>query len=431
MDTGAAPSAIEVRDLGKKFKIYGQPRDRLIEWLTGTERHSAVWAVRRVDLEIAAGEAVGIVGQNGAGKSTLLKMLAGTVIPTEGAFALRGRVAALLELGIAFHPYFTGRQNATLGCQLAGAPDSEIPRLLAEIRDFSELGDHFEQPVRTYSTGMHLRLAFATATASRPEILIVDEALSVGDAYFQYKCFERIESFRAAGATLLFVSHDPNAVLTLCDRAVLVEGGRLVMDDEARLVLEYYQGLTLRNIEQHERPDAQPFEIERAGKASSPPGKSARHQRYVLDAGAVEQVDVELLDAESRPVAQIQGGAVLQIRIRVRFAKDIPDPHIGFGIKNQRGLTLFETNTYCSRVATRPVVAGGHLTATFSMPCHLQAGDYFVNVGVANGGRSSGFFENHLFLDQASKMFTVIHSDRSRVWGGIVDLSPAIRVEND
>jgi len=424
--------AISIRNLGKEYKVYDRPRDRLMEWVRGGQRHRSLWAIRNADVEIGCGEAVGIVGQNGAGKSTLLKMLAGTVLPTEGGFAVHGRVAALLELGIAFHPYFTGRQNATMACQLGGLPDAEIRRLLPEIQQFSELGDHFEQPVRTYSSGMHLRLAFATATASRPEVLIVDEALSVGDAYFQYKCFQRIQSFRADGTTLLFVSHDPNAVLTLCDRAVLIEGGRLVMDDEARLVLEYYQGLTLRNIEHQESANAPSLELERVADAPNPsPDGKARSERYVLDAGAVEKVEVELLDAESQRVGQIVGGSLLQVRIRVRFARDVPDPHIGFGIKNQRGLTLFETNTYCSGVATRPVVRGGQLTATFSMPCPLQAGDYFVNVGVANGGRSSGFFESSLFLDQASQIFTVIHGERSRSWGGVVDLDPRIEVAHD
>lgn len=432
MATGAPP-AIAIRDLGKRYKVYSQPRQRLIEWLTGTSRHSAVWAVRRVGLDVAAGEAVGIVGQNGAGKSTLLKMLAGTVVPTEGTFTLRGHVAALLELGIAFHPYFTGRENATLGCQLAGAPDSEIPRLLAEIREFSELGDHFDQPVRTYSTGMHLRLAFATATASRPEVLIVDEALSVGDAYFQYKCFQRIQSFLADGTSLLFVSHDPNAILTLCNRAVLIDGGRLVMDDTARLVLEYYQGLTLKSIEQHNRPDSRSFAIERvAASAVEPSAKEAgRDERYVLDAGAMEEVQVELLNAEGQPIAYLVSGSLLQIRIRARFARDVSDPHIGFGIKDKRGLTIFETNTYCSQVATKSVARSGRLVVTFSMPCNLQDGEYFVNVGVANGALGRGWFENTLFFDQAFKMFTVVRADRERLWAGVVDLAPEIRVEED
>ncbi|MDX1385243.1 MAG: ABC transporter ATP-binding protein, partial [Thermoanaerobaculia bacterium] len=233
---------IRAQNLSKVYKRYAAPRYRLLEWLTlgAIRRHEELWALRQVSFEVAAGEAVGIVGQNGAGKSTLLKLIVGTTRPTEGSFEVAGRVSALLELGMGFHPEFSGRQNAVMALQMMGAEESEAESRLPEIAAFSELDGFLEQPLRTYSSGMQMRLGFAVATTRRPDILIVDEALSVGDAYFQHKCIRRIRGFKEAGTTMLFVSHDPAAVKTLCDRALLLDGGVLVREGPAEAILDYY-----------------------------------------------------------------------------------------------------------------------------------------------------------------------------------------------
>lgn len=410
--------SLSAHNLGKRYKLYPRPRARLAEWMSAGRlvRHESLWAVRGVDLRLEPGESVGIVGPNGAGKSTLLKILAGTTTASEGAFEIEGRVAALLELGIGFHPGFSGRENATLSCQLMGVPRAEISERLASIQSFSELGDAFVRPLRTYSSGMQLRLAFSVATCVRPEVLIVDEALSVGDAYFQHRCIERIRSFLDAGTTLLLVSHDPNAVLTLCQRALLIEDGTLQMNGEPRQVLDRYQAHTLARMER-DSADAPAPDVRRAADATS------------IDSAALDDVRLVLENAEREPLSHLTSGERLRARIEVRFARGFDDPHIGFGIKNRHGLTVYETNTRCAEVRMRPVQAGGCIRATFSVPCPLAPGDYTLIVGVANGGYGDGYFENSLFLDNACGHFRVLAARPETVWAGIVDLAPEIEVE--
>ncbi len=236
---------IRVSGLGKAYKQYPNRWSRLFEWLVpfSPPRHHLHWILREVEFTIEPGEAVGIVGVNGAGKSTLLKMIAGTTQPTCGEIRVAGRVAALLELGMGFHPDFTGRQNVFMAGQLLGMQVEEIQALMPDIEAFAEIGEAIEQPVRTYSSGMQMRLAFSVATARRPDILIVDEALSVGDAYFQHKSFERIRSFRKAGTTLLIVSHDRSAIQSICDSAILLEQGRMAMRGRPEEVMDYYNAL--------------------------------------------------------------------------------------------------------------------------------------------------------------------------------------------
>ncbi|NOQ46348.1 MAG: ATP-binding cassette domain-containing protein, partial [Desulfobulbaceae bacterium] len=228
--------------LGKKYKRYSSRWARLVEWLSSGRRicHEEHWILRDISFQVQSGEAVGIIGRNGAGKSTLLKLLTRTTLANTGTVETHGSLSALLELGMGAHMDFSGRVNAKMTCQMMGLRTEETHELLPKIAEFSELGDYFDQPMRVYSTGMQVRLAFSAATAVRPEILIVDEALSVGDAYFQHKCIERIRSFREQGTTLLFVSHDPGAVKSLCERALLIDDGVVLQDGTAESVLDYY-----------------------------------------------------------------------------------------------------------------------------------------------------------------------------------------------
>ena len=228
---------ITVTELGKAYKQYLNRWSRLIEWLKSghVKRHQLKWVLQDISFTVKAGEAVGIIGINGAGKSTLLKLITGTTLPTTGSVHMTGRVAALLELGMGFHPDFTGRQNAFMAAQLMGISNDEIVRQMPEVEAFAEIGEYIDQPVRVYSSGMQMRLAFSVATAMRPDILIVDEALSVGDAYFQHKSFDRIRQFQKAGTTLLIVSHDKAAIQSICDQAILLKAGRLVMQGKPEL----------------------------------------------------------------------------------------------------------------------------------------------------------------------------------------------------
>jgi lipopolysaccharide transport system ATP-binding protein len=234
-------SYLKVRNVGKAYKRYPGKWARLAEWITGQERHEKHWVLRDISFEVAPGEAIGIIGVNGAGKSTLLKIITGTTQPTTGSIDVGGHIAALLELGMGFHPDFTGRQNVYMGGQIRGLSTERISELMPEIEAFAEIGGYIDQPLRTYSSGMQVRLAFAVATAVRPDILIVDEALSVGDAAFQRKCFRRIESFLGAGTTLLFVSHDTETVKKLCSRALFIREGSIGCYDVAKAVCDEYE----------------------------------------------------------------------------------------------------------------------------------------------------------------------------------------------
>ena len=242
----AAPAqsitTISLSGVGKAFRVYASQWDRIREWLSpfSSKRHEQTWVLREITTDFKQGEAVGIVGANGAGKSTLLKIIAGITQPTEGALHVAGRLSALLELGMGFHPDFTGRQNVLTAGQLMGFPLQRLQALMPEIEAFAEIGDYMDRPVRVYSSGMQMRLAFSLATAERPEVLIVDEALSVGDAYFQHKSFDRIRQFKAQGTTLILVSHDRFAVQSICDRAILLQGGTIARDGDPESVLDYY-----------------------------------------------------------------------------------------------------------------------------------------------------------------------------------------------
>src|SRR5450830_1776790 len=237
--------AITVKQLGKAYKQYPTRWSRLAEWLLPMRgpRHQLKWILSDINFHVAAGEAVGLIGVNGAGKSTLLKLITGTTQASSGSVSVGGRVAALLELGMGFHPDFTGRQNVYMAGQLIGLTVDELTQAMPEIEAFAEIGEYIDQPVRVYSSGMQMRLAFSVATAKRPDILIVDEALSVGDTYFQHKSFDRIREFRKQGTTLLIVSHDKSAIQSVCDRAILLDAGRISKEGKPEEIMDYYNAM--------------------------------------------------------------------------------------------------------------------------------------------------------------------------------------------
>ncbi len=289
---------IALSALGKAYRQYRAPSDRLLEWLSfGTrKRHDLRWALREISLEVQAGEAVGIIGANGAGKSTLLKLVTGTTQPTTGMVHVQGRVAALLELGIGFHPDATGRDNALMAGQLLGYRAAEIAARMSDIEQFAEIGDYMDLPLRTYSSGMQVRLAFSVATAIRPDILIVDEALAVGDAAFQAKAMTRIQQILSRGTTLLFVGHDLNAVRAFCQRAILLEGGCMAMLGGPEEVIEEYlfrvHAKAAREGQAKPVRIAEGFRSEDGGVLGLSLQGGARH--LALNYGDVLEIDVDL-----------------------------------------------------------------------------------------------------------------------------------------
>ena len=362
-------SEIQVVKLSKAYKTYPSQWARLAEWLIpkSKPRHSLKWVLQDISFHIKPGEALGVVGMNGAGKSTLLKILTGTTQATSGHLVTHGRVAALLELGMGFHPEFTGRQNIYMAGQLLGLSMEDLHRLIPSIEAFAEIGEYMDQPLRTYSSGMQMRLAFSVATAQRPDILIVDEALSVGDSYFQHKSFDRIRQFRQQGTTLLIVSHDRQAIQSVCDRAILLNKGKLVMEGLPEEVMDYY-GAMMAEKEQHtirqERLDN--------GKV-----------RTISGTGEAAIRSVALLDKHGRATEVIEVGSRVTLEVHVDIKQDIPRLVLGFMIKDRMGQAIYGINTHRLKREIIDLSAGDTVIYRYTFPANIGKGHYSIALSLS------------------------------------------------
>lgn len=386
---------ISVHNLGKAYKQYPSRWSRLAEWMIpfSKSRHKMKWVLQDLNFTIYAGEAVGIVGINGAGKSTLLKMITGTTQATAGKVEVTGRVAALLELGMGFHPDFTGRQNAIMAGQLLGLSLETLNQLMPEIEAFAEIGDYIDQPVRVYSSGMQMRLAFSVATAQRPDILIVDEALSVGDSYFQHKSFDRIREYSKKGTTLLIVSHDKGAVQGICDRAILLNAGRLAMEGDPEAVMDYYNAMLAERGRLTVRQ-----EVDQDGRIKTTSGT-----------GEATIESAELLNAQNEAVEVIGVGQTVRIRVRVNAHADLPELVLGYMIKDRLGQPVFGTNSHHLRQPTEHVRQGEHLEYVFDFDANLGVGSYSVALALHTADTHVG--QNFEWRDRAI-VFNVINIDK-------------------
>jgi lipopolysaccharide transport system ATP-binding protein len=363
---------VAVRDLSKTFYFYRQPIHRFTRWLT-RGRYGAptpFHALRDISFTVPAGTSTGIIGVNGAGKSTLLKIITGTMEPTTGTIALDGRIASLLELGTGFHPLFTGRQNIVYNARFLGLSDDEIEERLPEIEAFSELGDFLDRPLRTYSSGMHVRLAFSVAASVNPDVLVVDEVLAVGDAYFQPKCVQRIRDFRDRGVTILFVSHDPTAVKSLCDRAILLHDGRMVDDASPAKVLEHYNAVIARK-----KAESDYLALE---ERKAPGGSRSGTFGALVN-------EVELLDPTGAPVRAIPAGSAAVLRVRVFFFERVHEPTIGVVIRDRLGNEVWGTNTHLWQLETGDWEAGTSLEVRIRADMWIGPGDYSITAAVHTG----------------------------------------------
>lgn len=424
--------SITVSRVGKAYKQYPTRWARLAEWLAPGHRprHSLKWVLRNIDFSVAPGEAVGILGVNGAGKSTLLKIITGTVQPTEGAVQTTGTVAALLELGMGFHPDFSGRQNVVMAGQLLGYSMDDIARLMPGIEAFAEIGDYIDQPVRVYSSGMQVRLAFAVAVARRPDILIVDEALAVGDVYFQQKCYQRIQQYIGEGTTLLFVTHGMGTVLEVCTRAIYLRSGAVAFDGTPKEAVDLYQADML--VAQHQgssKPVIAPAEAQRtpADGAPAPAAGTAPEGRAgSLRTDAVTCALVRLVNGRGEDVSVLVSEDRVDLRIRYRIHRRLQDPHVGFKIRNKTGAVIFESNTYCMGRTPGPAQPDSDLDLSFAFPVDLIAGDYTITVGLANEGSAGGVFRESLSYLHDVLSFKVLPNPASITWDGIVNIHPAV-----
>jgi lipopolysaccharide transport system ATP-binding protein len=392
--------SIVVSGLGKAYKQYPNRLARLLEWLDPSQkpRHHLHWVLQNINLAIESGESVGIVGVNGAGKSTLLKMITGTTQPTVGSIHITGRVAALLELGTGFHPDFTGRQNAYMAGQLRGYTNEEMTSLMPQIETFAEIGEYIDQPMRVYSSGMQMRLAFSVATAARPDVLIVDEALSVGDAYFQAKCYQRISQHKKDGTTLLLVSHSPGDIVKHCDRAILLKNGKIVSDGSSREVSNRYLdelfGKAESNLCEPNSDDVKSNDSSEIYDSlfdnyddvfNSRPGYRKEEHRW--GHGGAEILDYLVVTGDQFFPPIIEGNAKTDFYFKVRFNSNFDSVVPGFLIKTIEGIFLYGTNSFISNKTVEKISARANEVKIFrfSLPMAVNQGYYLISFGISAG----------------------------------------------
>lgn len=402
--------SIRVENLGKAYKQYPSRWSRLAEWIIPffNKRHQLHWVLQDLNFDVKVGEAVGIIGINGAGKSTLLKMITGTTQPTTGSVTMEGRVAALLELGMGFHPDFTGRQNAYMAGQLLGLDSQEISTLMPDIEAFADISNYIDQPVRVYSSGMQMRLAFSVATAVRPDILIVDEALSVGDAHFQHKSFDRIRQYREQGTTLLIVSHDKQAIQSICDRAILLNNGRIAMKGEPEAVMDYYNALLASHQNQTVKQ-----EVREDGKIQT-----------VSGTGEATVSSISMVDENGNPIEVVSVGQVVRLHIEVEAHTSIERLVLGYGIKDRFGQVIYGTNTDHKKQPLLNVTAGSRHMFDIAFQANLGPGTYSVQTALVSN--DSHLNNNYEWRDLAL-VFNVININKDH-FAGCAWLDPKIGI---
>jgi len=401
------PPALRVEGVSKQYRIYDRPADRLKESLTRGRRkyHREFWALSDISFEIERGTTTGIIGPNGSGKSTLLQIITGTLEPTHGAVWSEGRIAALLELGAGFNAEFTGLENVFMNASLLGLSRAETERLLPQIESFAEIGDFIYQPIKTYSSGMQLRLAFSTAIATSPDVLIIDEALAVGDAVFQHRCSRRIKEMQEAGTTILFVSHDPGAVRALCSRALLLNEGHIEADGTPTDVLDRYQRLIM--AQEAAYAEAQFAMVQEKLPAVVAPDEHEHGPQFTYrhGNGSAEVLRVDLLDMSRRTVAMVETGQPAQLRMRVIFHEDLEDPVYGFVIRNRHGINLYGTNTKVQGLRPGLVRRGEEVETTFCFNCWLAPDLYSISIAVHSPNSVSfDWLDGALFFRVFSKV---------------------------
>lgn len=413
-----------VTNVGKAYKQYPNRWSRLVEWLFSFAgpRHRLQWVLQDINFTVQAGESVGIVGINGAGKSTLLKIITGTTQPTTGTIEITGRVAALLELGMGFHTDFTGRQNAFMAGQLQGLTMAQIAELMPEIERFAEIGDYIDQPVRVYSSGMQVRLAFAVATAVRPDILIVDEALSVGDAYFQVKCYQRISQFKELGTTLLLVTHSTGEVVKHCQRALMLKNGRVELDSSARAVTNrYLDELFGKQQESATNQGAGDLAIDiLAGLSDDFHTRPGYHrEEYRWGHGGAVILDYLIVAQGQTYPSRIEGNALVDFYFKVRFDDDFNEVVPGFLIKTMDGIFLYGTNSFIASQGRESLSAriGDVKVFQFSLPLTLNEGHYLISFGISSGNPLQELIPLERRYDAV-----LIHVGRTMPFWGIVDM---------
>lgn len=408
--------AIRVRNLKKVYKLYDKPSDRFKEAFGLTRKKCKEhYALNGVNLEISQGETVGIIGTNGSGKSTILKIITGVLSPTEGEVEVHGRISALLELGAGFNMEYNGIENVYLNGTMMGFSKKEIDEKLPEILKFADIGDYVYQPVKTYSSGMFVRLAFAVAINIEPEILIVDEALSVGDVFFQAKCYHKFEEFKQMGKTIVFVSHDLSSISKYCDRVYLLNQGNLLGEGSPKEMIDAFKRVL---VGQYEVPDEE-------NESTVLPEGVQNPELLEYGTKQAEITEFYLTDDKKVKTTAVIKGSTFTIHVKVRFKERIVAPIFAFSFKNIKGTEITGTNSMIEKAFLQPVEAGSVKEVTFTQKMSLQGGEYLLSLGVT-GYTGSDFQVYHRLYDVLN--VTVV-SDKDTV--GFYDMDSVVEVKDE
>lgn len=416
--------AIKVENLKKVYKLYDRRSDRLKETFgLAKNKHKDHYALNGINMEIRQGETVGIIGTNGSGKSTILKIITGVLNPTEGKVTTNGRISALLELGAGFNMEYNGIENVYLNGTMMGFSDKEIEERLPKILEFADIGDYVYQPVKTYSSGMFVRLAFAVAINIDPEILIVDEALSVGDVFFQAKCYRKFEEFKEMGKTIIFVSHDLSSISKYCDRVYLLNKGDLLGQGSPRDMIDAYKRVLVGqySVEEDSENDLLADEGINAAAAKSM-GVNPKKLEYGTKQAYIEKFYIT--DDRGVQTTAVVKGSKFTIHVQVKFEEDLPAPIFAYSFKDIKGTEITGTNTMFEKAFLEPVKAGTVKYVTFTQEMNMQGSDYLLSLGVT-GYEGDDFKVYHRLYDVLN--ITVV-SDKNTV--GFYDMNSEIEVRD-
>lgn len=417
-------TAIKIENVSKLYKLYDRPSDRLKDalGLAGKQKYREHFALDKMNLEVKKGETVGIIGTNGSGKSTLLKIITGVINPSGGTVAVDGRISALLELGAGFNMEYTGIENIYLNGTMIGFSREEIDRKMEDILSFADIGDFVNQPVKTYSSGMFVRLAFAVAINIEPEILIVDEALSVGDVFFQAKCYRKFEEFKKMGKTILFVSHDLSSITKYCDRAVLINRGIKLMEGTPKEAVDMYKRVLVKQTDEEKKKNTTLWKPEEAGTKWR---DSLPINPETLEYGdkKAEIIDFAVIDKKGTVSNVIEKGDTFTVKMKVLFREDVAEPVFAFTLKNLMGIELTGTNTMLEKQEIPPKKKGDVQTISFTQRMNLQGGEYLLSFGCT--GFEGGEFNVHHRLYDVCSLGVV--SQKNTV--GYFDMESAVAVE--
>lgn len=413
--------AINVDNVSKIYRLYNKPSDRLKEALGFSKKklYQEHYALNNVSFEVRKGETVGIIGTNGSGKSTILKIITGVLNPTQGNVSIQGRISALLELGAGFNMEYTGIENIYLNGTMMGFSEEEINAKMDDILSFADIGDFVHQPVKTYSSGMFVRLAFAVAINIDPEILIVDEALSVGDVFFQVKCYHKFEEFKKMGKTILFVSHDLGSISKYCDRVILLNKGVKEAEGKPKEIVDLYKQLMAQNDAPTDVPKTV-VENNQQGMWKQYLNNNPKFQDYGEKNGEI--VDYAIIDETGKITSNIQKNTEFTIKMKVRFHKELQEPIFAFTIKDLQGTEVTGTNTMYEDIPVGPVKAGEERVIEFKQNMNLQGRDYMLSLGCV------GFFSNKFVVYHRLYDVCDIHviSDKNTV--GFYDMNSTVTI---